>query len=337
MPVYGYNTFFVSDLYSTGGSMKSLKNMAVLLALVTLAACSMLPAVGSQATPEGGTAMPNPLTPTPELGSFRQDYGQVCNLARLKAITTTTHQGSLIAWSPDGKKIAYVTPSSSHAMFSGDLVIASAPDFQPSAPIASGVTGGLLWSPSGERIAYTEMRPGDNIFTVAVTILQGNQQIDLFPGQQARMDSFSSPKVATTWNIEDRLRVQAACGDSCVKYLELSPTGGGQTELPEPSPTEVKANWASPRNGIPYDEKNYPQMNDPNWSNDGSYVDYYDQDGFLWVLSLKESRAMQIQMDGKVLPIYLSQSWDRETKWSGGFLAVRINSVIDLFDVNCRK
>lgn len=312
--------------------------LAVLFVLLG-SACSVIPGLGGAQA--AGTAEPtqNALTPTPEMNSFQQAPVQACKVGSLKSIATTADQGKLFAWSPDGKQIAYITPAGMHTMYSGELVVASAGDFLPSAPLAANVTGSVTWSPSGQRIAFVVLRPADNVYTVMVAEPGASAVTDLFPGKKAQMDAYSSPKAILAWSVEDHLRVQAACGDGCVKVLEVSVPGGVTSDLPTPEPTQEKANWIAPRHEVKYDDKIYPVgMNTPNWSNDNSRVVYFDQNGFLWVALVPEKQAFQLEMDESALPVWLADTYNRETVWAGNnLLGVRVGSILDIFQLPCRE
>ncbi|HEX7975306.1 MAG TPA: hypothetical protein VF498_12930 [Anaerolineales bacterium] len=318
--------------------MKIFFRIALIFSLFPLAACSILPDLGSPAVATGAAPAANALTPTPELSSFRQGPVQACTLATLSIIATSSDQGSLAAWSPDGRQIAYVKPPSTHNMFSGSLVVASAPDYAPSAPLAQNVTGSVTWSPAGDMLAFVSLRSPDNAYTVMTTNLTGTVQSDLFAGSSTRLDNYSSPKAILSWPEGGELRVLAACGLGCVQMLALSVPGGAASQLPTPEPTALAASWAAPRNVQKYDASAYPQMNDPNWSADGKWVVYFDQDGYLWVLQIKEKTAFQLSMTGDLLPVFLRDTWNRETHWGpGGKLAVRVGNSLELFSIPCNK
>jgi hypothetical protein len=302
-----------------------------------LSACQAVPGLGPQPSPTSLT--PVPVTPTPSLATYRQDPSGACRIADLKSIGTTADQGILAAWSPAGDKIAYIAPVDAHSMFSGNLMVASAPDFSTPLQLGKGAYGGVTWSPGGDQVAYVTLRPVDNIYTVIVAHLDNSPSVDLFPGKEARIDDWSSPKTVLSWPEEDQIHILAACGIGCLRELEVSVPDGQKVDLPTPDPqTPIAPLWTAPRNVIQYNAENYPVLNDPNWSRDGSRVAYFDKSGYLWVLLEKEKIATELQMDITAIPVYLKETWNRETHWTqDGKLAVRISGVLDIFDVPCHK
>jgi len=307
------------------------------LAALILTGCSVIPGFQGQGTPQAEVLF----TPTPMLGGYTQAADLVCPIAQFKTITSTDQQGSLAAWSPQGDKIAFIKPQSEHAMFFGDLVVASGVGFQEQQTVASEAWGGLMWSPSGEQIAYVSLRPNDNVYTVYVTGLDGRQPVDLFPGSEAALDNYSSPKMIHAWPSEGRLRVYASCGMGCYEEIEVSVPGGTKTPVSStiqtPEPTAIASAWMSPRTVRDYDPESMPELNDPAWSNDGNYVVYFDEDGYMWVISTANKTAAPVEMvNSSVLPIFFSETWKREMHWaSNGLLAVRIENELELFSVPC--
>ncbi len=313
-----------------------MRKALVLFWFLFLAGCGVIPGGQPRETP-----LPQAVTPTPALGSFAQGEALSCPIAQFQVIATSEEQGSQIAWSPQGDKIAYIAPISAHAMFSGSLMVASGPGFKTVQTVAPLAWGGLVWSPSGEQIAFVGLRPNDNVYTVYVAGLDGSAPQDLFPGSEAVLDSYASPKMLHSWPLENRLNVFVSCGVGCYKELQVSVPGGQKTEVPSviqtPAPTAIARLWMAPRNQLTYDEDTYPVLNDPNWSADGSRVAYFDQDGYLWVLLTGSKTAAQVVMvNSSALPIFFSETWKRETHWSStGQLAVRIGSELELFSVPC--
>ena len=316
--------------------MRTLLFSFLILTALILTGCGVIPGLQAE-----GTAVPLVPSPTPALGSFRQGEDLACPTAQFQVIATSQEQGSLVAWSPQGDKIAYIAPLTSHAMFSGNLVVASGESFQEKQIVAPLAWGSLIWSPSGEQIAYVALRPNDNVYTVYIASLDGSAPVDLFPGSEAALDPYASPKMLRSWPAENRLHVFASCGIGCYKELEISLPGGTMTEVPSviqtPDPTAIAGLWMAPRIQNPYDPSVFPVLNDPNWSTDGSRLVYFDEDGFLWVLLTAEQTTAQIEMvNSSALPVFFSETWKRETHWSsGGQLAVRIGAELEIFSVPC--
>jgi hypothetical protein len=316
--------------------MRTLLLSLFILTALTLAGCGVIPGLQAE-----GTAVPLVPSPTPALGSFRQADDLACPIAQFQTVATSEEQGSLVAWSPRGDKIAYLAPLTSHAMFSGNLVVASGENFQEKQIVAPLAWGSLMWSPSGEQIAYVALRPNDNVYTVYVTRLDGSAPVDLFPGSEAALDPYASPKMLRSWPVESRLRVFVACGVGCYKEMEISLPGGTMTEVPSviqtPDPTAIAGLWMAPRVRNEYDADAYPALNDPNWSPDGSRLVYFDEDGFLWVLLTGDRTTAPVTLiNSSALPVFFRETWKRETHWSSnGQLAVRIGAELELFSVPC--
>lgn len=314
--------------------MRKLCFSIILLAL--LAGCSAIPGLQPQ-----GTQAAVAFTPTPMLGGYTRDNSLVCPVAQFRTITSTEQQGNLAAWSPEGDAIAYITPRTEHAMYSGDLVVATGADFSQRLTVAEQAWGGLTWSPSGEQVAFVSLRPNDNVYTVMVVGRDGAAPLDLFPGTEAALDDYASPKMVAAWPTEGRLRVYVSCGIGCYKELEVSVPGGTKTEVPSiiqtPEPTAIAGLWRSPRNVRQYDAESMPELNDPSWSLDGQHAVYFDQDGFMWVLSTANKTAAPVEMvNASVLPIFFVETWKREMHWAtNNRLAVRIENELEVFSVPC--
>jgi len=316
--------------------MKTLP-LLLLLSMLILTGCGIVPGLQPEVT-----AQPDTLpTVSPALGAFTQENDLACPIAQFKTINVSESQGSLVAWSPQGDKIAFISPVTSHTMFSGDLMVASGEGFDDIQTVATQAWGGLSWSPSGEQIAYVSLRPNDNIYTVLVAGLDGSSPIDLFPGSEAALDPYSSPKMLRYWSSESSLNVFVSCGIGCYKELEVSVPGGRKTEIPSviqtPEPTAIAEFWMSPRLQFDYDDEVFPTLNDPSWSPDGSKLVYFDGDGYLWVLLAEERIASPVELvNNSVQPVFFSQRAQREMRWaSNGLLAIRIDNELELFSVPC--
>lgn len=307
------------------------------LSALILAGCGVVPGLQPNATAQPD-ARP---TVAPALGSFQQKNDLACPIAQFKTINVSEYQGSLIAWSPKGDKIAFIAPVTSHTMFSGNLMVASGEGFHQVQTIAPQAWGGITWSPSGQQIAYVSLRPNDNVYTVSVAGLDGSPPIDLFPGTEAVFDTYASPKMLHSWPTEGSLNVFVSCGIGCYKELEVSVPGGRKTEIPSvietPDPTAIAKFWMSPRLQSDYDREAFPTMNDPSWSADGSKLVYLDGDGYLWVALVDERAASPMELvNNSVQPVFFSQTAQREMRWaSNGLLAIRIDNELELFSVPC--
>lgn len=315
----------------------NIRTFVLLLSMLALAGCGVVPGLQPDAT-----AQPDVLpTVSPALGGFTQENDLACPIAQFKTINVSEHQGSLVAWSPKGDKIAFIAPVRTHTMFSGNLMVASGEGYRNVQTVAPLAWGGLTWSPSGEQIAYVTLRPNDNVYTVNVASLDGSPPIDLFPGSEAAYDSYSSPKMLHSWPTEGSLNVLVSCGIGCYKELEVTVPGGRKTEIPStvetPNPTAIVNLWMSPRLQSEYDEDIFPTLNDPSWSIDGSKLVYFDGDGYLWLLLVDERAASPIQLiNNSVQPVFFSQTAQREMDWAtNGLLAIRIDNELELFSVPC--
>lgn len=311
---------------------------------ILLLACSILLSSCTVFSPGESGATPTPrargtrvfATPTPEMAGFKVvEEAQYCLRKQLKSVKTGYPQANLAAWSPDGQAIAWIQPTEAHLWYAGDLYIARAPDYSSPVLIAQNVAGSITWSPDGERLAFSTLRPSEGIYTVYVVNADGTAPQDLFPDSAARLDSYASPKVILSWPSPSRLQIMAECGPGCLRYLGVDPSTGFQTDLTTASQVNPTAAWLPQRNTSSYDEPQFPQMIEPNWSEDKSTVVYFDEKGYLWALLVPEKTAFRIHME-TVLPVFLSQDGNRETHWSSdGKLAVRVDDQLIILQMRC--
>src|SRR4030065_1678639 len=175
--------------------------------LLGTSACALLGGVSGEGTPTP--------EPTSSVIGLQVVSPEACQLAAQGMIRVEHSQGDLIAWSPVGETVAYIASTQGSSWNIGELNILSAPTFAAPEKIASQVAGELTWSPNGISIAYLGLRRSDDLYTIGLAYPDGRVSKDLFPGEAARTDGFSSQKAILEWIGGRRLRGLASCGVDC--------------------------------------------------------------------------------------------------------------------------
>lgn len=252
-------------------------------------------------------------------------------------------QGNLIAWQPhqegaaDGvSNLAYLAPTNTSAWYTGELLLATGPDYVQHLPLAPTilVTGDLTWSPSGEMLAFLAYRPNEGLNTVMVVGADGSGLTDLFPADAARTDNRSSRKAILGWKNNRTVQVMTSCGEECREAFDFqidATAGPALTPTVVENYRELNENLTITRHELAYEAEQFPKnMNSPHWSPDEILVTYLDKRGLLWLLSM-ETKTMY-SLDIGLRDVY-------ETQWSttSDSIAIRAEDRIFVFEVPCRS
>jgi hypothetical protein len=276
----------------------------------------------------GGTDFEKP-TPTPlptsSLPGLVTVEPRLCRVAKLPMLRVDQPQGDMLAWAPGSQTLAYLAPATGSTWMVGTLMTVSAPDFDTPLDLTDYAAGHLTWSPQGSALAYLSLRRSDGLYSVGVVYPQRGEVVDLFPGEAARTDDWSSQKAIDRWRNEQSLLVKVSCGLDCVQTVQVALATGVITPLGDP----VQRAWdwwdyrLNPGEALPGDTQDFVQQ--VNWSPDGQRLVYVDRRADAWVVSLDEQ--IQFPLD---TGSYLSVS---ETDWSqdGEYLAVQAEDWLFIF------
>jgi hypothetical protein len=319
-------------------------NLLRLFSLLTLV-LSVLLLAGCQFDNGGQAPVPAfRLTPstTPDNLGYTSVPSPACLVADWSSMQTDKLQGDLLAWSPDGTRLAYLAPQPSSSWYVGLASVAQGAGYTERAALVPNImaVGDLTWSQDGTRIAFVALRTNENLQTVLVAHADGSTLTDLFPFDEARSDLRSSQKAIIGWSDTSHLRVQTSCGEDCQQELEINILTGAarpssdserRNAMKTPTPGVIKVlDGLEPYiNQQSYDPKVFPRtFNQPNWSPDGQMVLYLDRRGLLW--NLNPDNKAQYLLD-------LGLRFVNETKWSpdGLQVAVRAEDRIFVFDLAC--
>lgn len=292
-----------------------------------LTACGLVPGLPAPAAAQEPTPTPLPTSVAP---AFPTIPDRSCLLATLDPVRTNQEQGNLLAWHPEEKTLAYVSPKGRSIWFTGRVLLAQEPNFQQPEVLFENISvfGDLTWSPSGNQLAFVALRLPEDVYTVMVTNLENGQTVDLLPGDQATATSGNGSKGIIGWLSESQIRIIASCGIDCDVMLDIDIPSG--RVVPYGETMRHQTDRLSPtRKTMPFDETLYPPMRSPNWSPDGKKVIYFDDLDQAWVL-LNEEKAQYLLDIGLQTPY--------ESHWAGDSrtLALRTDDFIFLFDTECR-
>jgi dipeptidyl aminopeptidase/acylaminoacyl peptidase len=231
----------------------------------------------------------------------------------------------MMAWSPEGDRLAYVGPVNSRwGWYTGNLTLLSLETGETRATRDIKVAGDLTWSPDGERIAMRALLGTENSYTVLVLQTSDFSTLDLFPAG-AGTDEFASEKGIIEWTDTSRIQVAVSCGVDCTRVVEINLVGQQQRLISEgrwqdDHSLEVVLNQI----GVTIN----PKWLMANASPDRALIFYVDQNGQAWLASPESGTKYRLELDlGEV----------QESKWSpdSRLLAVRTNEMIFLYDLEC--
>ncbi len=293
----------------------------VTVLLLALSACSIL-----GRTPEGPTPTPVPTSSIPGLDVIPP---QACQVAEQAMIRVENPQGDLIAWSPIENSVAYVASTQGSSWNVGELHMLTEPFFDNPIKLAAQAAGELDWSPDGTILAYLGLRRSDNLYTVGLAYPSGRSAIDLFPGEAARTDDYSSQKAISEWIDDIRLRVFTSCGVDCMQSVIFGVITGLSTQAGAP----IQPDWSlwSVHTHQPKSQSaefiDLPGL--LNWSPNESQIAYIDENGYAWIINVGTGNLYPLDIG-----IYGTAT---ETDWSydSQYLAVHVDQNMKIFSFDC--
>jgi WD40 repeat protein len=225
--------------------------------------------------------------------------------------------------------VAYIASTLGSSWNVGELNLLSAPLFNNPVLLAHQAAGELTWSPDATAIAYLGLRRSDQLYTIGIAYPDLRPSKDLFPGEAARTDSFSSQKAIDQWLDEGRLRVYTSCGVGCFQGLNFGVLTGLSSTTGEPIQqiTDLLAVYNDHPSQIPAE---YADLKGQlNWSPDQNKIAYIDEKNNVSIIDVNT---------GNLYPLDIgTYGAANETDWSydSRYLAVRVDQKLMIFSFNC--
>lgn len=311
-----------------------------LLSLGVFGACSVIEEmkpIDPQSATLTALVTPTSILPTLDLKGNEVIEELGCPVYVAPSITTFDDaiDGGIFQWAEHQDYFAYVTPENRYwAWFSGDAAVLSFEDdaYQPKELFSSGlkIFGDFAFSPNGTKLAFVVFRPSDKLYTIHVgTIASGLQTtVDLFPGNTAATDSYSSQKSVIGWISENEVRVATSCGIDCEKVYRIN-TDTNAMVFEE----DTRKYGHEGRTFIPFektlDVRYYPLMRYSNWSDSERYVFYYDERYDVWILN--EATKQQYKLEEVPGRGILQTAWSPDDR----YIAIRRAEEIMIYKVDC--
>ncbi|HEX9091664.1 MAG TPA: hypothetical protein VF831_09255, partial [Anaerolineales bacterium] len=205
----------------------------------------------------------------------------------------------------------------------------AAPKFDLPERIATQVAGDLSWSPDGTSIAYLGLRLSDNLYTIGLAYLDGSVSKDLFPGEAARTDNYSSQKAIQEWMDASRLKVLTSCGADCLQGVDISIPSGASAPTAN-THQRIWDVWAVHTNHPAQISSKYADVKGQlNWSPDESLIAFINENGNAWIIN---------DETGSLYPLDIGEyATATETDWSfdGRYLAVHVDQKLKIFAFDC--
>lgn len=252
--------------------------------------------------------------------------------------------GGIMEWADDVPLLAYVAPENRYwGWFSGDAVILDFRDDRKVpdeygeipeglAPSEMSTTdlhcfGDFAFSPDHNRLAFTALRQSEKLYTVMVASLNSGLKdtVDLFPGSLAETDPYASDKSVIEWVSNNVIRVSSSCGIDCEQIYKVNVLTGALEREPD-TRKHGHSGRVQENHVITYDDRNYPVMNNANWSPDEHFVFYTDSRYQAWIIREGSGQQYPLPVDGRDLI---------QTRWSADsrFLAVRYEDKIEIYEI----
>jgi hypothetical protein len=241
---------------------------------------------------------------------------KACQVDKFVSVQTKAQQGDMLAWSPVGNSLAYVTPvNEKWGWFVGDLVIedvASQKVVYTSQDLE--VAGDVTWSPDGSQLAFVVLDPKVKVYTVDVLDLSSSKVQDAF-GDSAATDQWSAPKGIDKWSDSHTLLMNASCDVDCSRVYTFDTQSG---QLTSDATTDTRK----------AEDHSLNLVNQPSSLN-SSWQIVSDNNDNVWMSSTVNHQASVI----------LTGTTINEIKWSGdsSYLALRTDDSVLIYQPVCSK
>jgi hypothetical protein len=289
--------------------------------VINLTACTVFGGAAAVITP---TPIPTAIIP-----GLQVTTTQACQVAEQGMIRVQAPQGDLISWSPSSDTVAFIASTLGSSWNVGDLNLLAAPKFDLPERIATQVAGELSWSPDGTSIAYLGLRLSDNLYTIGLAYLDGSVSKDLFPGEAARTDSYSSQKAILEWMNASRLKVFTSCGPDCLTGVDISIPSGARSPSAN-THQKISDLWAVHTNHPAQIPGKYADLKGQlNWSPDEDLIAYINENGNAWIIN---------DQTGSLYPLDIgTYSTATESDWSfdSRYLALHVDQNLKIFAFDC--
>lgn len=286
----------------------------VMLSLLAISACSTAADTGMDNTDVLATAQAVNTLPT-EMSSLGLQTAEsdACLVKEDASITIDSKQGDLLAWSPVNDELAYVRPANGRwAWFVGDLVLYDINLAKETYTTTDRqVFGDVTWSPDGNALAYVVLDSSKKIYSVYVLNLLTGSDLEIFSGNSAKTDEWSSTKGVSLWVSERNVVVTSSCGLDCARIFNYNVETSVMTIDGEVRKNEDKS------------LDHNTEMTSP----DGTWTLAVDTQDNLWMANRKTGKAF----------ILLAATTVEEVKWSldSRYVALRTAEKIQIYQVNC--
>ena len=254
---------------------------------------------------------------------------RACLETELRAMQSNAPAVDQLLWSRQNQSLIYIAPSKTTSWYTGDLSLVSPPDWKDPIALASNVVGSLALAPGGNAVAFAALRVEEGVYTVMTIDLETRKVSDLFPGNAAKEDNWSSPKYVLDWSSDGLIDVLSNCGLDCRRLLRISSSGGQAQSEDLQGEDAIKTSLQPHTQVQSISEANHPAWSQPDWSPDGKKVVFTDLKGINWIFA--PEKMTQYILESPTDPY-------EETRWStdGTRLAVRNHGRISIYRLDCQ-